>query len=198
VNRLVANFLRRPHGATAVAADVVRVLGAVGILVAALWWAPTDAGVVAFALPALLVPRFLAAPAGFDLAFGVALTVATWSNVLDLYRTLPGWDLLVHFVCSALITALIVHVLAGARVVAAPGSSAFTWPAAFVLCTVIALASGALWEFVEWFGYTVISDDIFVSYQDTIGDLAADAAGGIAAAAGVKRVGPVGRPSNAS
>jgi uncharacterized membrane protein YjdF len=98
----------------------------------------------------------------------------------------PGWDLVVHFACAGLISALLVMVLARAGMIAAPGHRAFTWPAALVLATVLALAAGALWEFVEWFGSTVISGDIFVTYEDTIGDLAADLLGGAAAAVGLK------------
>ena len=28
---------------------------------------------------------------------GVVVLVAAWGNVLDLYTTVPGWDLLLHF-----------------------------------------------------------------------------------------------------
>ena len=45
----------------------------------------------------------------------------------------------------------------------------------------IGLAAGVLWEIGEWWGHHVVDDAIFVTYDDTIGDLAAGGAGALVA-----------------
>jgi len=175
------NFLHPPSSVLEYVADAVRVLGVASVLVLAIWGTATDAGVLAFTLPALLLPRFLGARAGFDVAFGVTVLIAAWSNVLDVYTTLPWWDLLVHFLCTGVIVVAAYLTLAQAAVVAdprRPGSLART---PLVLASALGLAVSALWEMVEWFGYTFITDDIFVAYADTIGDMAVGGLGGVCA-----------------
>ncbi len=48
-----------------------------------------------------------------------------------------------------------------------------------VVAVAVGLALSAVWEMVEWAGWLFISDEIFVGYQDTIGDMAI---GGVGAA----------------
>ena len=52
---------------------------------------------------------------------------------------------------------------------------------AVVLTTAFGLALGAMWEMVEWFGYAYLTDDIYVTYEDTVGDLAAGGLGSLLA-----------------
>lgn len=139
------NFLRPPATPAEWIADALRALGIIGILVAAVWFAPTDAGIVALALPALMVPRVLGLRAWFDIVLQITVLVAAWSNVFDLYTSVPGWDLVLHLVCTA------------------------------------ALAISAVWEMIEWLGWTYVSDDIFVTYTDTIGDMVFGGLGGLGA-----------------
>ncbi len=181
-------FLRRPSGVGEVAADVVRVVGVVSVLAAFIWWQPTDAGIVALATPALFVPRFLGLRAGLDIASSVIVLVAAWSNVLDLYRTVPGWDLLLHFVCTGLLAAVAYVALAQSRVVPAPQSPAFLRRSAIVVTTLIGLAISALWEMVEWLGKAYVTDEIFVTYDDTIADMAVGGLGALIAGLIVARV----------
>jgi hypothetical protein len=176
---VIENFLRRPESAGDYAADFLRVVGVVGILVAAIGWQPTDAGIVAFALPALVLPRFLGVRGWFDIVFGAVVIVAAWSNVLDLYRTVAGWDLVVHFVCTAVIAVIVYLLFAELLIVPHPRGRAFTPRVPIVLATTIGLAVSALWEMVEWAGYTFISEEIFVAYADTIGDMAVGALGAV-------------------
>lgn len=182
------NFLRPPHGFAAYAADAVRLIGLLSVVAAAIWSSPTDAGILALALPALMLPRTLGAGAWFDLVVGVTVLVAATSNVLGLYRTIAGWDLVVHFLCTGVIAAVGYLVLAGLRIAPAQGSPAFTGRAAVVLTTTIGLAVSAIWEMLEWAGRTFITDDIFVTYQDTIGDMAMGGVGALAAGIMVARV----------
>jgi len=185
---MVRDFLRRPSTPLEWAADVVRVAGLVGVVVALIVLGPVDAGVAAIALPALAAPRLLAVRPGFDLAFGVTVLVAAWSNVLDLYRSVPGWDLLLHVVCTGALAVMLYLVLVRAEVVADPGTSGARRRTPMVIVPALALALGAVWEVVEWIGKTFVSDEIYVTYTDTIGDLVADGVGGLIAGLVVARV----------
>lgn len=173
------DFLRRPHGLAAYIADALRVVGLLSVVAAAIWSTPADAGILALALPALMAPRALGIRAGFDIAVCLAVLVAAGSNVLDLYRTVAGWDLVVHFVCTGVIAAAAYIVLARCKVVSPQGAGDFTHRAAIVLTTLLGLAVSAVWEMIEWTGRTFVTSEIFVTYQDTIGDMAMGGLGGI-------------------
>jgi hypothetical protein len=43
------------------------------------------------------------------------------------------------------------------------------------------LAVSALWEMVEWAGRTFVTSEIFVTYEDTISDMAVGGLGALAA-----------------
>lgn len=176
-----ANFLRRPHGPADYLADAVRLLGALSVLGAAVWFQPTDAGVVAFTLPALVAPRFLGMRAAPDIALQLVVLVAAWSNVFDLYRTIGVWDILVHFACTGVLTLAGYLFLARSGAVAAPRSRGATVLGTLVVAVILGLALSALWEMVEWAGWRFISGEIHVSYQDTIGDMAAGGTGALVA-----------------
>ncbi|MFB2580347.1 hypothetical protein ACEXQD_03775 [Herbiconiux sp. P15] len=178
---MVAAFLRRPHGALEMVADALRVLGAVGVLVAAIAFGPTDAGVLAFVLPGLLLPRFLGVRPAFDIVYCALLLVAGWSNVLDLYTRIAWWDVLVHFACTGVIAVMLYLLLAQLGVVMDPADDRFTPATALVLSATLGLALSAVWEMVEWIGHTFISGEIFVEYDDTIGDMAMGGLGAVIA-----------------
>ena len=186
---MIENFLRRPHGLGEYAADAVRVLGALSVLAAAFWGTPTDAGVVAVTLPALVAPRFLGVRAWFDLVASLTILVAAWSNVFDLYTSLTGWDLVVHFACTAVLAILVYLLCARVGIAPEPGTATFTPQAAVVLTASFGLALSALWEMVEWVGATFITDAIFVTYTDTIGDMVLGGLGALAAGLVLARVG---------
>ncbi|WP_394279954.1 hypothetical protein [Microbacterium sp.] len=175
---MIENFLRRPTSLSEWVADGIRLLGILGAVAAFVFFTPTDGGIVALALPALMVPRFLGARAGFDVLFGVVVTVAAWSNVLHLYRTLDGWDLVVHFVATAVIAAMTYLAL---RITGVVPEQEGLRRVPIVLVPTIGLAVSGIWEVIEWAGKTFVTDEIFVTYQDTIGDLVAGGAGAFAA-----------------
>ena len=179
--RLRRSFLRRPSSPGDYLADGVRVAGLLSVVAAFIWWDVTDAGVLALALPALLVPRLVWVLPWFDIVYGITVLAAAWSNVLDLYRTIAGWDLLLHFVCTGVIAAMAYLVLARLNVVTAPRSASFLRRTPLVVVTALGLAASALWEMIEWLGYTFVSGDIFVGYNDTIGDMAVGGLGAVLA-----------------
>lgn len=178
---MIKNFLRAPASPGAVVADLIRVVGAVSIVVALVWFDLTDAGVLAFTLPALLLPRFLAARSWFDVTCQATLLVAAWSNVFDLYTRIGWWDLLIHFLCTGVVAAMTYLLLAELEIVPGRGKRHFTVTAAVVITTAFGLALSAIWEMVEWLGHTFISSAIFVAYADTIADMAVGGAGAVCA-----------------
>jgi hypothetical protein len=178
---VIPNFLRRPVGALEIAADVVRILGLLSVVAAAIGWEPTDAGVLALVLPAILLPRFIGVHPGFDIVFGVVLLVAAWSNVFDLYTLISWWDLAVHFACTGVVAILVSLLLARVGVIASPRSPDVTLASSLVLTTLFGLAASAVWEMIEWLGKEFVSSDIFVEYDDTIGDMAIGGLGALVA-----------------
>jgi hypothetical protein len=182
---MIANFLRRPGSPGEWAADVVRVAGVLSVVVCFVWFAPTDAGVIALTTPALMLPRFLGVVAWFDVLFGLTVLVAAWSNVIDLYTSVWWWDIAVHLVCTAVL-AVMAYVLL-ARLGVLPGARR---PARvpIVLVTALGLALSAVWEMVEWAGFVFVTDEIFVAYQDTIGDMAVGGLGALGAGIALRYV----------
>lgn len=175
------DFLRPPATAAEWTADALRVIGILGVIAAAIWLKPTDAGITALALPALMLPRMLGMRAWFDTASGVTVLAAAWSNVFDLYAAISRWDLVVHFACTAVLTVLAAEILTRAGVVGITASARPMARTPLVLAPLIALALSAVWEMIEWFGSVYISDQIHVGYQDTIGDMVLGGVGGLVA-----------------
>ena len=187
------NFLRPPRGVAEYTADALRVIAVLSVVVAAIWSTPTDAGILALALPALMIPRMLGMRAWLDISVGVIVLVAAGSNVFDLYRTITGWDLVVHFVCTGAIAATGYLALARCDVVPRQGAEAFRRRTGVVVTAMLGLAVSALWEMIEWAGRTFVTSEIFVTYQDTIGDMAVGGLGALAAGVAVALL-PLERP----
>ncbi|MEH3090201.1 MAG: hypothetical protein PGN24_11635 [Microbacterium arborescens] len=184
---MVSNFLRPPRTASAWGADAVRVAGLLSVIVAAVWFEPTDAGILALALPALVVPRFIGVRPSFDIVSGITVLVAAWSNVVDLYRTLEWWDIPMHLVCTAVLAALAYLAAAEFDVVPRPGTAGFRARTGIVVTTALGLALSAVWEMIEWLGKAFV-DSIYVTYDDTIGDMAVGGIGSLVAGIVVARV----------
>ncbi|GGC82351.1 hypothetical protein GCM10011512_06360 [Tersicoccus solisilvae] len=185
---MITNFLRPPQSLGELIADALRLIGVLSIVVAGVGWSLTDAGILAFVLPGLVVPRFVGVRAGFDVAVSVSLLVAGWSNVADLYTSVDWWDVPIHLVCTGVVSALAYLLLAGLGIVASPRAAGVRAIAPIVLTAAIGLAMSAVWEMVEWFGRTFITAQIYVTYDDTIGDMAVGGLGAILAGVLLARV----------
>ncbi|MCK2024000.1 hypothetical protein KZC52_13760 [Microbacterium sp. kSW2-24] len=177
------DFLRPPRTAAEWAADGLRVVGVLAVIAAAVWLKPTDAGIAALALPALMLPRMLGLRPWFDVVTCVVVLVAAWSNVLDLYRTITGWDLLLHGVCTGVLAIVLAVVIERTGVAALTRDAGVRPRTPLVMLPLLALAISAVWEMIEWVGWAFLSDDIFVTYQDTIGDMVLGGVGGVLAGA---------------
>lgn len=184
---MIENFLRPPRSIAEYLADGLRVIGLLSVGVAAIWFSATDAGILAFALPALMAARFIGVHPTFDICFSVTVLIAAWSNVFDLYRTVPGWDSVMHLGCTAVLTPMLYQLLARFDVVPDLGGGSLKPRTIIVAFTSLGLALSVLWEFVEWAGFVWITDDIFVEYHDTIGDMAAGGLGALGAGIVVAR-----------
>ncbi|HEY9309666.1 MAG TPA: hypothetical protein VIP82_17840 [Microbacterium sp.] len=183
-----ARFLRPPHGVAEWLADAVRLLGPLSVAAAFVWWDPPDAGILALSLLALVLPRFAGVRPAFDVVFCITVLVAAWSNVLHLYEAVPPWDLVVHFACTGALAAMAYLLLSRLALVPLPLAPATRRATPIVLVTSLGLALNAVWEMAEWAGKTFVDPSIFVSYQDTIGDMAAGGLGGVVAGAVVAGV----------
>lgn len=180
------DFLRPPATPGDWLADVLRLIGVLATIAAAIWLKPTDAGIAALALPALMLPRMLGLAAWFDVTACAAVLVAAWSNVFDLYRTVTGWDLVLHFLCTGVLAVIAAVILTRTGVVPLVATVDGSGPSLrrrtpVALVPLVALAISAVWEMIEWLGWRYLSEDIFVAYQDTIGDLVMGGLGGVAA-----------------
>ncbi|MFB4352117.1 hypothetical protein RAC69_03140 [Microbacterium sp. LS_15] len=193
------DFLRPPSTPGEWLADALRLIGVLGVIAAAIWLKPTDAGIAALALPALMLPRMLGLAAWFDVTACATVLVAAWSNVFDLYRTVTGWDLVLHFLCTAVLAVIAAVILTRTGVVPLVAAVDGSGPTLHrrtpvILVPLVALAISAVWEMIEWLGWRYLSEDIFVTYQDTIGDMVMGGLGGVAAGVLLALV-PVGRRS---
>ncbi|MDQ1083689.1 MULTISPECIES: hypothetical protein [Microbacterium] len=177
IRALYANLKRPPRTVTDWLADAVRAVAIVLVVVSLFTLPFTDFAVLSMSLPAVMLSRMIGLRSGLDLVTCVTVFVAAGSNVLELYRAWTGWDLVVHFACTGVLAAVALVLLEDAGVVAATGRRRTP----IVVATIAGLALSAFWEMVEWFGYRFITDAIFVTYDDTIGDMMVGGAGALVA-----------------
>jgi hypothetical protein len=162
---------RRAEGPAEITADVIRLIAAVCIPIAAIGWGPLGGVSLAFATGGMVLPRALRVRPGLDIAFGVITLIAVWSSVTDLYVTVRWWDLPVHFALNGLVAAIGYLLLVHFRIVADEQSLPRPVLSATVITTALGLSFGVFWEMFEWFGKNFIDGDIYVGYTDSIGDL---------------------------
>lgn len=178
---MARTLLRRPEGPAEFVADAVRVLALVSVVVAAIGWGPVEGLSVALVLGGMMLPRPLGLRPGFDIAFGIVLLVAVWSSVLEIYITARWWDLPVHFVANGLIAAVGYVVLERSGIVADASTLRRPLLSTALVTTVVGVTLGVIWELFEWFGHTFIDEQIYVGYEDTLGDLVAGGLGSLVA-----------------
>lgn len=177
IGAMYANLKRPPRGATDWLADAVRAVAIVVVIVSLFALPFTDVAVLSMSLPAVMLSRMIGLRSGLDLVTCVTVFVAAGSNVIDLYRAWTGWDLVVHLVCTGVLAAVALVLLDDARVIEPTRRRR----SPIIVATMAGLALSAVWEMVEWFGYRFITDAIFVTYDDTIGDMIAGGAGALIA-----------------
>jgi hypothetical protein len=182
---VIENFLRPPAGIAEWAADGVRAAGTVGVVVAGLGWGPVAFWVSALSLLGVYASRFLGLRPAFDIALGLTLITASWSSVLQLYTSVAGWDLVVHFAATGLLAAALLVIAQRLAGVPAEVSTA----QGVVFTTAFGMSAAVVWEMAEWVGHNFIDPTIFVAYDDTIGDLVAGTAGSFLAGMAIRHLG---------
>lgn len=175
IRAMYANLKRPPRSVTDWLADAVRAVAIVVVIVSLFTLEFADVAVLSMSLPAVMLSRMIGLRSALDLVTCITVFVAAGSNVIDLYRAWTGWDLIVHAVCTGVLVAVALVVLDDARVIAPTGRRRTP----IVVAAMAGLALSAVWEMVEWFGYRFITDAIFVTYDDTIGDMIAGGAGAL-------------------
>lgn len=166
--------------------EAVAVCGVLSF-VAAFWWDAVIVAVFALVLLGLAVPRVVGLPGALQGATGTVLLLGAWAATLDWYVRVPGLDLAVHALANGLLAVAAVLVMARVGLL----GPALPPVGTIVLVTGVGALLGVVWETGEWFGHTLINDQIGVGYDDTIGDLAAGTVGSaVGGAALVSRVGP--------
>jgi hypothetical protein len=173
---VIETFLRRPLDAGEVVADVVRLLGLVSGIVAGLVFGPVQFAVFSLALIGFVAPRFLGVRPAVDVLTGLVLLVAAWGSALDLYVLAGPIDIPVHLLLNGLLAALAVVALTRLGVL-----PPLPRGARIVVTTSIGVVLGVLWEIGEWAGNRFVDADIFVGYDDTVGDLAIGGLGALLA-----------------
>ncbi|WP_299167615.1 hypothetical protein [uncultured Arthrobacter sp.] len=178
---MIADLIRRPTTPAELTADGVRAAAVLSTLAMVMWWGPVDVAVFFLALGGLTLSRYARANPVFDAVYGCALLFACWSSVLNLYEVVSWWDLLVHCVCTGPVAGM-AYVLA-THLGVLPAAAATRRDRAGVVLQVVLLgmALSVLWEFAEWAGDAWVTEDIYVTYSDTMGDLAVATLGSLAA-----------------
>ena len=181
---------RPPTTPAEYAADGVRLLGPASMVAGLFIFGATAVPAFILVIVGQVVPRVLGIRPSLDIGIGLVLVVAGWSNVLDLYTTVPGWDLLVHFFANGAVAAMLYLLFARRTAPKAPDEARAvrTSPTVVILTTAFGLAAAVVWEQFEWFAHTVVDDSIFVAYNDTIGDLTAGGLGSLLAGLAMTQV----------
>lgn len=172
-----ALLLRGPGG-------VVRVIGVVSVVVAAVVDGPVGVALLLLVLAGLVVPPAVRADPRLDAAYGVGLLAAGWAGALDLYQRISWLDVVMHLVVTGLIAAvahLVVARATGAVVDPVLPAARRTHVGSVGVTTALGLGLSVLWEVGEYLGNTYIDASIHVGYRDTIGDMALGGIGSLAA-----------------
>ncbi len=181
-----AALLTVPGPPTAQAAAQVVALVAVLAVPLAFAVDAVAGAVAALVLGGVTLARVLILPGSLQALLGTALLLAGAASVTGLYETLTWVDVPAHLVVTGLVAAAAGVVLLRAGLLADPGTRAGRAGVA-VATAAVGVALAVAWEVAEWAGYTYVDESIYVDYGDTVGDLAAGAAGSAVAGALVAR-----------
>jgi len=162
-------------------ADGVRALSALSIAAAAVWFdLPAVLGITIVTV-GLMIPRFCRLAGPFDAAFCITILIAAWSGIAGLYRAIPWWDLVVHFVTAGSSAAVLYLVLARSDITPTANRRIFPARSVVVLTAALGMTAAVFWEFLEWAGNRYITSRIHVGYNDTLADLAVGGLGAVVA-----------------
>jgi hypothetical protein len=137
---------------------------------------------MALVLFGVTLARVVRLPGGLQLLVGVTLLLAAWAALLQLYQRWWWLDVVVHVVATGLLTVLAVVMLARTPLLRAPAPGRPERLRLGAVALAAGLALALVWELGEWAGHIHLDPAIYVSFTDTIGDLAAGGLGAAVAA----------------
>ncbi|MHA7272310.1 hypothetical protein ACX80Z_02635 [Arthrobacter sp. TMT4-20] len=178
---MIDDLLRPPATPWAVMADAVRGAALLSVIVVLLWWGPVEFAVLFLVLGGVLVSRMVRVDPRIDTVYGLALLVAAWSAVVDLYELISWWDLVIHTLATGAIAPIAYLLLLRMRYVPRPEPTRRAGTGVAIITLALGLGLSVVWEFAEWAGNEYITKEINVGYEDTLADMAAGGAGSLAA-----------------
>ena len=138
-------------------------------------------GIVLSMVPSFLKRNFnITLPWVLDLLIASALFLHIGGNVLNAYRTIPGYDVITHFVSAALVAFLafvFIYILDKYW----EGLHMDKYAMAFVVI-IFTMAMGVIWEFNEWTADLIFQTHEQWGHNDTMKDLLIDTIAGIVVA----------------
>lgn len=108
----------------------------------------------------------------FEIALNTVLLTAAWSSVWGLYSRWSSWDLVIHFVLTAVLAVLALRSL-DTWVLTMRHDRTRTAIATVLLGCILS----CVWEVLELLGHSYIAHDIEVGPRDTLGDVLAGMTG---------------------
>lgn len=176
---MIDDLLRPPATPWAVTADAIRGAALLSVIAILLWWGPVEFAVLFLVLGGVLVSRMVQVDPRIDAAYGLALLVAAWSAVVDLYEVISWWDLVIHTLVTAAVSLIAYLLLLRLRYLPRPEPTRRAAIGVVVITLALGLSLSVVWEFAEWAGNEYITQEINVGYEDTLSDIAAGGAGSL-------------------
>jgi uncharacterized membrane protein YjdF len=165
--------------------DLLRLLLVVGAVIALVREVDSGSVVLAVSAVAGLAVRPLLLPRLYDLMVLLALALQGFGEATGAYDSLPWFDRVVHFAIPFLGSGVIYLWLCRLDVLPDPRQDTRTqhYIGIGVVTFSFGAALGAVWELVEWAADGALGSELQESNEDTVGDLAMDCLGAIAAGA---------------
>lgn len=102
------------------------------------------------------------------------MLAAGLSASAQLYSRIPGWDLLIHFVCVH----VLVWIVWNHALRRIPRASRASPARRTLFCTAVGVVLAVVWEVMEFLGYHWVTPEIHIAPLDTIGDIVVGVLGG--------------------
>ncbi len=132
-----------------------------------------------------LLARAVNLPRVYDLGLTLAMALQGFGEAFALYDEFVRFDDLVHFTLPMLTAPVVYIALARLEVVPDPRDETHLphYVGVFVVTAALGLATGALWEILEWWSDRTLGTNLSEGNDDTVGDLIRDTLGAVAGAA---------------
>lgn len=171
--------------ASADAASVVALLS----LLAGVRYGGVAVALFALVLLGVVVVRLVPLPGQLQALTVLTLVAAAWAALLEGYQRVPWLDVAAHTLVTGLLAVATAVLLSGTALgnLSGGGPRVSSRAGTVVATAAVGTTLAVLWELGEWVGHAYVDPDIYVSYDDTVGDLAAGLLGSLLAGALIAR-----------